>query len=706
MVPHRDSSSASSAFFSPGMSAGTLPHTLPHTSLDQHAGAVPATGWSAQERIAQSHERSKTFGLTVSMQPDYGVLRATDLALKLDHNRELCSHAFPVMETLYEQIVNTHSMVVLTDADGLILHSLGDDDFLARADKVALRAGALWSEQQQGTNAIGTTIAERDATTVCGDQHYLRVNQFLACSSVPILDPFGQLMGVLDVTGDCRSHHRHTLALAKMSAQMIENHLFTNAFPEALRIHFHSRPEFIGTLMEGIAAFAADGRFLSANRSAQFQLGMPLAGLHAHTLSSLFDLSSGQLIDRVRSGIGHQIFSLCLHSGVNVFANIEFRRSNLMTSCAAADGQACNPGCDPGRDPACKPAYRAPQPESKLSGLRYLETGDVQVAALLERVRKVMGKSIPILIGGETGTGKEVLASAIHRDSPSHRGPFVAVDCAAIPDSLIEAELFGYAPGAFTGAAKRGNAGRIMQANGGTLFLDEIGDMPYALQSRLLRVLQERSVTALGSSKPVPVEFALICATNRNLRKMVAAGAFREDLYYRINGLQVTLPPLRERTDLASTVEKILRAEPFVGRPVAVAPEVLALFARHRWPGNFRQLANVLRTACAMLDDHESPLESTIKTIHLPLDFLEELEEGVETVTRSRAASLSAPSHPASASAGMSLGDLTAAAVSATLAAHDGNVSAAARSLGVSRNTLYRKMAALPKPVHHCGELG
>jgi transcriptional regulator of acetoin/glycerol metabolism len=682
MATHGDSSSVSSAVFSPGMS--------PHTSLDKRGRAAPTTGRSGQDRIMQSRERSKTFGLSASMQPDYGVLSATELALKLDHNRELCSHAFPVMETLYEQIINTHSMVVLTDAEGLILHSLGDDDFLARADKVALRAGALWSEEQQGTNAIGTTIAEREATTVCGDQHYLRVNQFLACSSVPILDPFGQLMGVLDVTGDCRSHHRHTLALAKMSAQMIENHLFTSAFPEALRIHFHSRPEFIGTLMEGIAAFAADGRFLSANRSAQFQLGMPLAGLRAHTLSSLFDLSSGQLIDRVRRGSCHQVFSLCLHSGVNVFANVEFRRSNLMTSSAAADDLA----------------RRAPSPEPRLSGLRYLETGDVQVAELLERVRKVMGKSIPILIGGETGTGKEVLASAIHRDSPSHRGPFVAVDCASIPDSLIESELFGYAPGAFTGAAKRGNAGRIMQANGGTLFLDEIGDMPYALQSRLLRVLQERSVTALGSSKAVPVEFALICATNRNLRKMVAAGEFREDLYYRINGLQVTLPPLRERTDLAGMVEKILHAEPFVGRPVTVAPEVLALFARHRWPGNFRQLASVLRTACAMLDDRESTLESTIKTSHLPLDFLEELEDGSVSATRSCTASVSVPPRPASVGAGMSLGDLTAAAVSATLAAHGGNVSAAARSLGVSRNTLYRKMAALPKQVHHCGERG
>ena len=656
--------------------------------LGAYAG-MPSDGQSL-DLIRKSHQRSETFGLADSMRPDYGVLRAADLSLKLDQNRVLCSHAFPVMETLYEQIVNTHSMIVLTDADGLILHSLGDDDFLRRADKVALRAGALWSEQQQGTNAIGMAIAERDAVTVFGDQHYLRANQFLACSSVPILDPFGHLLGVLDVTGDCRSHHQHTMALAKMSGQMIENHLFSSAFTEALRIHFHSRPEFIGTLMEGIAAFGVDGRFLSANRSAQFQLGMPLAALHAHTLSSLFNLSSGELIDRVRGGsIGDQTFSLCLHSGVNVFAGVEFRRATPV-AVHAGDGIG-------------ESVNRPAKPELKLSGLRYLETGDLQVADLISRLRKVIGKPIPILIGGETGTGKEVLASAIHRDSPRSSFDLVAVNCASIPATLIEAELFGYAPGAFTGAAKGGGAGKIIQADGGTLFLDEIGDMPFALQSRLLRVLQDRTVTPVGATKAVPVDFALICASNRNLREMVLRGEFRDDLYYRINGLLVNLPPLRERTDLASTVDKILRSECYTGRPVGVTPEVLALFACHQWPGNFRQLANVLRTSCAMLDDDEA----AIGMKHLPRDFLQELDD-IRIGAHARpatvvvpAAPLSPPSLPAIGSAavaassftGLRLQDLASSAVVAALTAHGGNVSAAARALGVSRNTLYRKMA-------------
>jgi transcriptional regulator with PAS, ATPase and Fis domain len=191
--------------------------------------------------------------------------------------------------------------------------------------------------------------------------------------------------------------------------------------------------------------------------------------------------------------------------------------------------------------------------------LASLDTGDPQVAAVIAKVRKVIGKDIPILITGETGTGKELLAQAIHNDSPRRDGPFVAVNCASIPETLIESELFGYEEGAFTGARRKGALGKLVQANGGTLFLDEIGDMPYPLQVRLLRVLQERIVNPLGSAKSIPVDISVVCATHRSLREMIAQNLFREDLYYRLNGLVVKLPPLRERTDLAVVIEKIRR---------------------------------------------------------------------------------------------------------------------------------------------------
>ncbi|MDR5825033.1 sigma-54-dependent Fis family transcriptional regulator [Caballeronia sp. LZ043] len=602
-----------------------------------------------RDLIRHSHERSATFGLCETMRPDYVVLTGAQLAVKLDESRTLCAHALPVIETLYAQLANTHSMIALTDAEGLILHSFGDDDFLARAEKVALRAGAIWNEAHQGTNAIGTTIAERTAVTVHGDQHYLRANHFLTCSSVPILDPLGNLSGVLDVTGDRRGYHQHTMALVKMSGQTIENRLISSAFEDKLRVRFHSRPEFIGTLMEGIAVFELDGRLLCANRSAQFQLGLDLRSLRAQTAETLF----GEGVEKFIGRPGDAPRRLVLHSGVGVFASIEFR----------------------GR-PSTSVAVTVAEPVS--SALAALCTGDAHMQDVAGRVRKVIGKNIPVLIGGPTGAGKEMLARAIHADSPRRAGPFVAVNCASLPETLIESELFGYVPGAFTGAAKRGATGKIVQANGGTLFLDEIGDMPLALQSRLLRVLQERVVEPLGAARAVPVDFMLVCASNRKLRDCVAQGAFREDLYYRVNGLSVTLPPLAERTDLRAVADKMLRDERFIGHPIEIDPAVLTLFARHPWPGNLRQLSNVLRTACAMLDDHDTH----IRVAHLPHDFVDELDALGEIE----------PAFAPTLPSGGRLADIEAGAVAAALKAHGGNVSATARELGVSRTTVYRKL--------------
>ncbi|WP_028220933.1 sigma-54-dependent Fis family transcriptional regulator [Paraburkholderia oxyphila] len=635
--------------------------------------ASQEAGWLTPS-IQRSHERSETYGLSISMHPDYDVLSTADLALKREQSRILCVHAAPVMETLREQIANTQSMIVLTDAEGLILHSIGDDDFLMRAEKVALRPGANWAETRQGTNAIGTAIAECRPTVVHGDQHYLAANRFLTCSSVPIFDPYGELSGVLDVTGDHHSYHQHTMALAKMSVQLIENHLFATTFRTTLQISFHERPEFLGTLMEGIAAFTSDGRFLSANRSAQFQLGLTLAGLRAHTLSSLFGLSSSELIDQSRDSQGRHL-SLTLRNGQRVRANVEFRQP----APTHADGCVAEPRTTSG---ILRPVGEMHEVRSRLS---HLETGDPQVSAVIAKVRKIIGKDIPLLVTGETGTGKELLAQAIHNDSPRHAAPFVAVNCASIPESLIESELFGYEEGAFTGAKRKGALGRILQANGGTLFLDEIGDMPYPLQVRLLRVLQERVVDPLGSAKSIPVDIAIICATHRDLREMISLGRFREDLYYRLNGLVVKLPPLRDRTDLPHVIESMLREESLnrpSGPPLSVSEEVMALFERCRWPGNFRQLGNLMRTAAAMVDE-----DGEIRIEHLPDDFLEDVQA---TVAATAASSGLTP--PSSAR----LQDVAAHAITAAVAQHGGNVSAAARALGVSRNTIYRKRLSSP----------
>ena len=338
-----------------------------------------------------------------------------------------------------------------------------------------------------------------------------------------------------------------------------------------------------------------------------------------------------------------------------------------------------------------------------MSTLRYLDTGDAQVSAVISKLRMVRGRDIPIMLLGETGTGKDLMAQAIHGDSDRAAKPFVSVNCASIPETLIESELFGYEDGAFTGARKKGAIGKIQQANGGTLFLDEIGDMPKHLQARLLRVLQDRRVSPLGAGKEVEVDIAIVCATNKSLKDMIARGEFREDLYYRLNGLVVRLPALRERTDFDLVVTKIIGSLCDKSPKTALSADVQAMFHAYHWPGNFRQLHNLLRTAVVMVG-----CEGMIERIHLPDDFLEEMalqpagQPPLQTTAAIAAAeplAALAPGRPVCEAAGHSLQDVALSAMARMLRQHQGNVSAAAKALGVSRNTIYRKKDQLPPDV-------
>ncbi len=650
-----------------------------HGGMRSH-GTVPANLLDAM--IEDSWKRSQSFGLSEDQRPEYEPLRRDSLIEACERERQLMLHARPVMETLYEQIVDTQSMVVLTDASGLILHSLGDDDFLRRADKVALKPGVVWSERSKGTNAIGTAIATQAPAVVHGPEHFLTVNHFLTCSATPITDPFSNLLGVLDLSGDWRGYHRHTMALVRMSAQLIENQLFGGAFPDAVLMSFHARPEFIGTLCEGMIAFRPDGSVVSANKSGLFQLGTGLAGLRTHTFASLFGASMSTLFGHARRS-DYELLALTMHTGVRVWARVRVGTA-LKPQLQAFVHMERTPDTARQATPRVAAAARAADASTscgKALTLDALKTGDPQIDAALAKIHKVLGRDIAILIQGETGTGKELVARAIHNESPRCDGPFAAVNCASIPEGLIESELFGYEEGAFTGARKKGGVGKIMLANGGTLFLDEIGDMPLNLQARLLRVLQERVVTPLGSVRAHSVDVAIICATNRKLKEMIARGQFREDLYYRLNGLLINLPPLRARRDLPEVVSRILRDELRAPASVRVTDEVLELFIHHPWPGNMRQLANLLRTAMVMAGD-----EPLIRVEHLPDDFLEDVD--AQRVSDLRPACATQPSALDSGR----LEDLELSAIYKTLEQAGGNVSATARRLGISRNTIYRKL--------------
>lgn len=449
------------------------------------------------------------------------------------------------------------------------------------------------------------------------------------------------------------------MALVRMSAQMIENRLFNVHFAGDITLRFHTRPEFIGTLWEGIAVFSAEGGLLAINRSGAFQLGLNEQKNPGIEFGSLFDIALPSFLDGAKNS---QFSRLTLRNGLQLTVKADpgpFATASVKSAPATSHES---------KSQESKSVVAAP--------LDDLDTGDAQMRQIIATAKLSIGHDIPILIEGETGTGKELLAKAMHQSSQRRNGAFIAINCASIPEGLIEAELFGHEEGAFTGARRRGAVGRVQQAHGGTLFLDEIGEMPLALQARLLRVIQEREVVPLGGNKAINVDVAIISATNCHLRERVLQGAFREDLYYRLNGLRLSLPALRERSDLVALIESILKKQ-LNRESIIVHPEVVQLMQRHPWRGNIRQLRNVLRSAMIFMPGNALELE------HLPQDFLEELKH---------------TSAEQDSNAEFDKADIAsneAALIRHVLAQHGGNMTAAAGHLGISRATVYRKAKRL-----------
>lgn len=612
------------------------------------------------EAIERSWRRCLANGIDTNSPQSLEIVTAQELALKREQNQQLLKLAQPEMETLNEQIAHTRNVVILTDDEGVILHSLGGHHFLNEEQRIALSAGASWHEDHRGTNAIGTVLIEQSALTVQGAEHFMAYHHSLSCSAVPIFGAENQLIATLDVSNDSNTSQQHTLALIKMSAQMIENRLFLASHQGDVVLHFHARPEFIGTLWEGVAIFTEGGQLVAINRSGQFQLSLNTNASNAKNgraypqinFDQLFDIPFTSLLRQTGSA-DKLIVPLRLNNGARIYVQVELLHKKQRIS-------------------TTPPVIVK---RTSAANLDLLDSGDAKISRAIQQIKQVLSRDIPILIQGETGVGKELFARAIHEASAQHKGPWIAVNCAALPEGLIEAELFGYEEGAFTGARRKGSPGKIEQANGGTLFLDEIGDMPLSLQARLLRVLQERTVTPLGSTKTIPVNFSLISATNLKLKEKVDSGAFRSDLYYRLNGLSVALPPLRERSDLQALIDVILHIEQ--AGNIEITPEVMGIFKAHSWPGNIRQLHNVLRTALALADG------LPISTLHLTQDFIDEISTPLLANIND------------SPSKSLDLGDVTSHTIQLAMQAESGNISAVARKLGISRNTLYRKLKTM-----------
>ncbi|GAB4215139.1 MAG: sigma-54-dependent Fis family transcriptional regulator [Rhodoferax sp.] len=616
---------------------------------------------------------------------------ALQRTLLLQHT--LIEHAKPVMAVMFEQLQDTRSMVILANAQGTLMHTLGAPSFLQRTQQVALSCGANWSESVRGTNAIGTALTELGPVSVFGAEHFLQRNAFLMCIAAPILSGTGKLLGALDISGDFDAGHAHTHALVSMGVRLLENRLLQTQYTQYFRLAVHTSAQGLGTVAEGILVLSEAGEVLGANRAALSLFDLAWHQLAGLTLEKLIDQPLAAVLKRCAHS-RDAVIQILTPTDRTLFLSLHCPQSRSVSARVQTLAESTSPAVVQVRGASATPDLLTAG-AFPLDALANLDTGDAQWASATAKVRRIAGKSVPLLIQGESGVGKELFARAVHDSGPQRGGPFVAINCAAMPEHLIEAELFGYVGGAFTGGRREGSPGLVRQAHGGTLFLDEIGDMPLSLQTRLLRVLQERCVTPVGGSAALPVDFVLTCATHRHLPEAVAQGKFRQDLYYRINGLTVVLPPLRARSDMAVLIQRLL-VQYGTSPPPVLAPDLLQSMLRYDWPGNVRQLANVLRTACAMLE----PGEATLHWVHLSDDILEALRAGAggsPPACRDVCATLGeVDQHSGAAEAAQACsGDwqsLSRRLAQQALARCGGNVSLAARQLGVSRQTLYRKL--------------
>lgn len=617
------------------------------SSINVPAGDVPE---AAEDPIEASWRRCRSLGLQSGQQPGFWTLETPELvSLQALHANLIAATESEVVPYFDSMLYNARCAVVLANSDGAILKTWHPPGEAVTAFNGVL-PGNVWNEASAGTNAIGTSLAGGIAVHVRGDQHYLRSHRHLAGSAIPVFGADGSLAGILALCSTTKMSGDYSLGIVKLLSHGIENRLIFQTYQGRSPIlAFNTSASSLDSSWAGLLALNAEGNILAANRRAQTVLGGRLLNSN---LRQVFDLDLAELTSmatarptRLQTSGNYQIF-----------------------------GQLIPP-----RDP-CPPHKDSKEPKvpgkpttrgtvdipGDVVAPQDLEHGDSRVRRLVGQARKMMEKDIPILVYGETGSGKEILVRSLHYHSSRAPGPLIAVNCAAIPSELAESQLFGYEKGAFTGAHTKGYVGLIRQADGGTLFLDEIGEMPLMLQSRLLRVLQQRVVTPLGSTESYPVDIKLVSATNRNLREDITQGHFRQDLYYRIAGLNVELPSLRERADIKALItfvhQRLLQEEP----GPSLSADMLDLLARHRWPGNMRQLVHALKVGMAMADG------DLLQEDHLPDDFFADATEPVSIQTEP-------------------LSEL----LPRLYRANGGNISRTARAAGVSRNTVYKYLRPL-----------
>ncbi|MFO7369631.1 MAG: sigma-54-dependent Fis family transcriptional regulator [Bacteroidales bacterium] len=627
-------------------------------------------GKSHKAIIQQSHKRSRDFGLQDNTVLKRKVLAPEELKKILKKNEELLEITIPVIEELHEFLRGTGFIIILTDRKGCILEITGDAETLEDAREQNLVRGAFMDEKSMGTNAMGTALAENEPVQVTATEHFIPTYQKWTCSAAPIHDLSGSIVGALNLTGSNNLAHLHTLGMVVAAVSAIEYRFNNLNIQKQLDNSNQFAFAMMNNLSYGLFAMDLNDDILWVNDTACRSINIRRLQLINIPIDSIFP---------GWKSVKEAILSHDTYLDVEGRFNIPRHNEKYLFSAYLIKPKE-------GEILGYLLAFREYSGILKIinqyagNTTRYTfddligESGSMK--ELIRYCKTIARNPSTVLITGETGTGKEIIAQSIHHASPRHDAAFVAINCGAISESLIESELFGYVEGAFTGAKKGGRPGKFELADKGTLFLDEIGEMPYDMQVKLLRTIQEKAVTRVGSDTPIPVNVRIITATNRNLAEEVKAGRFRLDLYYRINVIEVKVPALRERReDIALLVQYFLktRAAKYDLPIPEIKPELMNNLEHYNWPGNIRELENLMEKAVI--------LNGQISEGDLIRNHPDGQESyRTETVLQDR-------DQPT-----WNLDAIEKTTITRALAHHNRNISKTAAALGVSRNTLYLKM--------------
>jgi sigma-54 dependent transcriptional regulator, acetoin dehydrogenase operon transcriptional activator AcoR len=618
--------------------------------------------------IKKSHKRSEIYGVEKNSNHSKTILYGEELTKVLDLNKELIEISKPYIDMVVESVEDKDFIIILTDNNGCILYIRGANEIKGELEKLNLKVGAYMDEKNIGTNAMGTAIKENTCLQITAKEHYITIFQSLTCSAAPIHNSKGEIIGTLNLTGKSNMKHPHTLGLVIFGVKAIENELYRIKTNYILNQTYNYMKTVIENVDKGIMIVDIYGKIININ-----ELGLSILDKKNH---NLINEDINYIIPNFQN-----IVERISNNNEIITKEIKLSHASRYKTEVILKGIKHNEKIIGIVVTLTK--VKEKNKENNFTGAFFTFNDIIGESDAIKNVitncKIIANSPSTVLIQGESGTGKEVLAQSIHNYSLRKNNKFIAINCGAIPANIIESELFGYEDGTFTGGKKGGRIGKIEIANGGTLFLDEIGEMPLDMQVKLLRVLQEGRVTRLGGSREIPVDMRVIAATNKDLKREVKKGTFREDLYYRLCVIPIKLPPLRERKgDIRKLIEYFLSMKSIkLEKDIPdISKDLFNRLLAYNWPGNIRQLENCIENIVNLNGE-------------LSADIIDECEEKRNEILNIKNKDIIIEEAKEEC---FNLEEIEKIAIRNAIEHNKYNMTKTAKALGISRNTLYLKI--------------